>query len=146
MELSRIETLLVKYFEADTSTAEEQELQHYFSQENVAPHLEEYRSMFAFFSRAKEEQYTKPLPSKPSTKFNTLIRWISVAAVAVFVFGIYFGNPFSTSSQLSDEELLAYQQTKDALEFVSLKLNKGAQSIEYLGEFETAKNKILINN
>lgn len=55
MELSRIETLLVKYFEADTSTAEEQELQHYFSQENVAPHLEEYRSMFAFFSRAKEE-------------------------------------------------------------------------------------------
>ena len=47
MELSRIETLLVKYFEADTSTAEEQELQHYFSQENVAPHLEEYRSMFA---------------------------------------------------------------------------------------------------
>lgn len=36
MELSRIETLLVKYFEADTSTAEEQELQHYFSQENGA--------------------------------------------------------------------------------------------------------------
>lgn len=92
MELSRIETLLVKYFEADTSTAEEQELQHYFSQENVAPHLEEYRSMFAFFSRAKEEQYTKPLPSKPSRKFNTLIRWISVAAVAVFVFGIYLGT------------------------------------------------------
>lgn len=53
MELSRIETLLVKYFEADTSTAEEQELQHYFSQENVAPHLEEYRSMFAFFSKSQ---------------------------------------------------------------------------------------------
>lgn len=61
MELSRIETLLVKYFEADTSTAEEQELQHYFSQENVAPHLEEYRSYVCIlFQSQRRAVYQAP--------------------------------------------------------------------------------------
>ena len=39
MELSKIEFLVEKYLEAETSIAEEKELQLYFSAPNVAQHL-----------------------------------------------------------------------------------------------------------
>lgn len=41
-----IEELLEKYFEGETTCAEEQELRHFFSTENVPEHLNCYRPLF----------------------------------------------------------------------------------------------------
>ena len=54
MELDRIENLLEKYFEGETSIAEEKELKVYFSSGDVAQHLEQYKAIFGYFSEAKE--------------------------------------------------------------------------------------------
>ena len=43
MELYKIEELIEKYFQGETSIAEEKELTNYFSSSNVAQHLEQDR-------------------------------------------------------------------------------------------------------
>ncbi|WP_036385519.1 hypothetical protein [Muricauda sp. MAR_2010_75] len=139
MELDNIEKLVEKYFEANTTVAEEEQLRAYFSQEKVATHLEQYKPMFNYFSMAKEERYTKQVPLKPSVNYY---KWISVAAVAVLTFGIYFGNQYQEKKKAE----YAYEETKKAFELLAENFNRGTEKVAYLKEFEEAKQKIYNNN
>ena len=144
MELDNIEKLLEKYFEANTTVAEEEQLRDYFSQEKVATHLEQYKPMFNYFSIAKEERYTKQVPLKPSVNYY---KWISVAAAVVLTFGIYFGNQYQENKRLEQEKAeYAYQETKKAFELLAENFNRGTEKVAYLKEFEEAKQKIYNNN
>ncbi|MBT8261010.1 MAG: hypothetical protein KJN82_06825 [Bacteroidia bacterium] len=163
MVLSKIEQLIEKYENGETTLQEEQQLKNYFSQETVAPHLEVYQTMFQYFLQTQSEKFTKDLPLKHKKTIN-LYRWISVAAVAIFMLGIYIvvGNQSKTLDSLSTEEQLAYNQTIEAFSLLSANFNKGQQSINalgimsnsfekgsekmaYLGEFTNTKNKIFKN-
>ena len=68
MELSNIEKLLERYFEATATVAEEEMLREYFAQEDVPLHLKEYAPMFQYFSIAREEKFTRQVPLKPRKK------------------------------------------------------------------------------
>eukprot|EP00389_Voromonas_pontica_P007683 GDKH01011590.1.p1 GENE.GDKH01011590.1~~GDKH01011590.1.p1 ORF type:complete len:182 (-),score=8.79 GDKH01011590.1:111-656(-) len=144
-----IETILEKYFEATTTVAEENELKVYFSQEEVAPHLEEYKPLFNYFSIAKEEKSTQDIPLKPR-KNRSYLKWISVAAVAVFVFGIYLNNRPSTQvtptialeEEYTPEEIRSAQL---ALALLTDNFSKGTQGASYLKEFEKNTNRFLNN-
>lgn len=144
MELDNIEKLLEKYFEATTTVAEEETLRAYFSKESVATHLEQYTPMFQYFSKAKEERFTKQVPLKPR---RNVYKWASVAAIAVLAFGVYFGNDYR-EQQLADKEkaLIAYHETKKAFALLAVNFNKGAEKVAYLNEFEETKQKIYNNN
>ena len=139
MELDRIEKLLEKYLEASTSVTEEKELRTYFSQESVPTHLEQYAPMFQYFSLAKEERFTKQVPLKTRRDY---FKWASVAAVAVLLFGIYFGNEY----QKQKEAEFAYNETKKALSLLASNFNRGTEKVAYLNEFENTKQKIYNNN
>ncbi len=141
MESVKIEKLLEKYFDAVTTVAEEKILQSYFSGDEVAPHLEDYRSMFTYFSNARHEQFTGHVPLNPKRKSN-LYRWISVAAVAVLCFGVYFGNETRKQQEIE----LAYEETQKAFDLIAQNLDRGTEKMEYLTEFNKTKNKILIND
>nr|WP_298999175.1 hypothetical protein [uncultured Allomuricauda sp.] len=143
MELDRIEKLLEKYFEATSTIAEEQELKQYFSQDDIEPHLEQYRPMFKYFSVAKEERFTKQVPLKPRKKNY---KWMSVAAVAILTFGIYFGIQYQERKQQEQEALIAYQETKKAFELLAENFGRGTEKVAYLQEFEAAKQKIYNND
>ncbi len=161
MVLNSIEKLLEKYDNGETTLQEEQQLKNYFSQETVAPHLEVYKSMFQYFLQTHEEQYTKDVPLNPR-KTYTLYKWISVAAVAVLMFGVYFQMSGPTEAE-KQEALLAYNQTMEVFNLVSSKLNqgsenmntvglvsanfdKGANNITYINEFSKTTNKFLKTN
>ncbi|MFD2586901.1 hypothetical protein ACFSQJ_08165 [Croceitalea marina] len=145
MELDKnVENLLEKYFEAATTVAEEETLRTYFAQESVATHLEQYRPMFSYFSKAKEEQYTKQVPLNTRRNFN--YKWISVAAVAVLFLGIYFGPEKYQDYQDRKKAELAYQQTKEALNLLAVNFGKGTEKITYLKEFEATTSKIYNDN
>lgn len=145
MELdNNIENLLEKYFEATSTVAEEEILRTYFAQESVATHLEQYRPMFNYFSKAKEEQYTKQVPLNTRRKFN--YKWISVAAVAVLFLGIYFGPDQYQDYQDRREAEIAYQQTKEALNLLAVNFGKGTEKMTYLKEFEATTSKIYNDN
>ena len=140
MELNNIEKLLEKYLEATTTVVEEEMLREYFTKEEVPLHLKEYASMFQYFSIAKEEKFTKKVPLKPRKR--SYIKWISVAAVSILIFGIYFGRSY----QEQREAEYAYQETKKALSLLATNLGKGTEKVAYLREFEETKQKIYNKN
>ena len=147
MVLNNIEKLVEKYDSGETTLKEEQQLRAYFAQHDVEPHLESYKVMFQYYSKTKQEKFTKDVPLKP--KKNNLYKWISVAAVAVLMFGAYTQFDFNkkrTIDDLSHEELLAYNQTKEALNLISTKFNQGSSSLNALtlaaNEFEKGKKQI----
>lgn len=140
MEFNSIERLLEKYFEATATVAEEEILRDYFTKGNVPLHLKQYAPMFQYFSVAKEERFTRQVPLKPRNK--GYLKWISIAAVAIVLFGIYFGRSY----QERKEAEYAYQETKKALHLLAANFGKGTEKIAYLKEFEETKQKIYNNN
>tara|TARA_R100001369_G_C3225928_1_gene151109 strand:+ start:37 stop:531 length:495 start_codon:yes stop_codon:yes gene_type:complete len=133
MVLNNIEELLEKYNNAETSLKEEAQLKAYFTSDNVAPHLENYRTLFQYLSKSKQEQYTKDVPL--NTTKTKLYQWISVAAVAVLMFGIFIPNWQGESkdfANLTQEEQEAISTTMEAFNLVSLGMNKGKQKLNSL--------------
>ncbi len=132
MVLNNIEKLLEKYENGETSLKEEQQLKHYFKQETVAPHLEMYKPMFAYFLVNRQEQFTKDVPLKTKRNFN--YKWISVAAVAVLMLGFYFGTSFTDKLGTYEDPQLAFNEFSKSMEMISTKFNTGASTVGYLNE------------
>lgn len=153
MVLNSIEKLIEKYENGETTLKEEQRLKEYFSQEQIAPHLEMYKPLFQYFAITKQEQFTKDVPLKPKKTIN-LYKWISVAAVTVLMFGAYY--QFVQGPKQTEVDPVLAQQTMDALNLLSNKLNlgtenigllssnfkKGAEQINYVDAFNENTNKI----
>jgi len=154
MVLNNIEKLIEKYENGETTLKEEQQLKDYFSQETVEPHLEVYKPMFQYFLVTKEEQFTKDVPLKTKNTY-ALYKWISVAAIAVLMFGIYFQNtkpndeidPVLAQETMEALSLLSENFNKGAnsLNLLSSNFNKGAENIAFIGAFEETTNKIFKN-
>ncbi|RKF03985.1 uncharacterized protein DUF3290 [Tenacibaculum lutimaris] len=152
MELANIEKLLEKYLDAETTLQEEKMLQEYFTSNNVAPHLQEYSMMFGYFKQSKDETFTQTIQLKPEkTKKNW--KWLSVAASVILLFSVFIGNEEYQKHQQRKQ----FAQIKEALQLVSVNLNKGneaiyavsnnlkkgSDAIEHLETYEETVNKVI---
>lgn len=146
MELDRIEILLEKYFEGETSIAEENELKAYFSSADVAQHLEHYKAMFGYFSSAKEQKFEQQIPLK-SKKLQ--VAWLSVAASVVILLGMFtfYNRNISHSEDLGtyNDPEKAFEETQKALNLLSKNVNVGVESMQYVNEYQQSKNLIFKN-
>ena len=133
MELAKIENLLEKYFEAETSIKEEAILQEYFAQHNVPEHLMQYKEMFNFFSNSSLETSKRTIELTKENKKSISIKWLSIAAMLVFFIGIY--SVYQQNESEKEEARLAYMETQKALELISQSLNKGTGAIAHLDNF-----------
>ena len=147
MAFNKIEIILEKYFQGETSIAEEKELRSYFSSQDVAPHLEQYKAMFGYFTQAKKQEFVQEIP-QITKKRNVM--WLSVAASAVVLLGI------ATFFMINNDELvnrknelgtykspeMAFKETQKALALLSSNVNIGMESVMYVQEYENTKNKI----
>ena len=129
MRAYKIDILIKKYLDAETTLAEESILRDYFNNNNVEEHLLPYKMMFAHFNI--KETYTKPIVKKS-------FGWIRIAASIVLLIGMYFG--FETKQQYEME--IAYNETKEAFNLLGTNLNKGTKGLTYIGEFNKTTNKI----
>src|SRR6218665_380998 len=147
MVLNKILEILEKYFQGETSIAEENQLKEYFSSSNVAQHLEQYKPMFGYFSQAKEQKSTYEIPLQ-TKKRN--VAWLSIAASAVVLLGIgsYFfvSEKNDTTAVASQTELGTYDDpeealkaTQKALALLSNNVNVGIESVQYIKEYEQSK-------
>lgn len=148
MEFSKIEALLEKYFEGETSIAEENELKAYFSSSNVAEHLEQYRPLFGYFAEAKEQKLTDNvmLISK-----KRKVAWLSIAALIIVMLGIGTYTYFNVNTVKENQELGTYDDPEEALEatqkalaMLSDNVNVGIEGVQYLQVYEITKNKAFV--
>jgi hypothetical protein len=142
MELKRIEQLLEKYFEAQTSVAEERELKAYFTSPDVAPHLEQYRPIFGYFASEAKQGFTKTIPLKSKRSVG---KWMSVAASVVLMVGMFtYLNNQSAEQDLGtyDSPEQAFLETQKALNMISKNVNVGVKSINCIGQYEEARQTI----
>jgi len=147
MVLDNIEKLIDKYFEGETSIAEENELKLYFSSSDVAQHLKQYQPIFGYFSQAKEQQFTQEIPQQ--TKKQNVVMWLSIAASVIVMLSVGTFMYFETNKteqfvacNSEDSPELALEQTQKALALVSEHLNTGIESVSYINEYENSKNRI----
>ena len=148
MESNRIEILLEKYFQGETSSAEELELKKYFSSADVEQHLEHYTSLFVYFSEAKSQKSSQELPLQ-TKKRNVM--WLSIAASVAVLLGIstfnYFHSPIETEDLGTYENPeAAFEATQKALALLSENVNVGIESVEYINEYQYSKDLIFKNN
>jgi len=139
MELANIEKLIKKYLNAETSLQEETTLKNYFTEGNVAPHLQEYKSMFNYFATAKDETYTQTIKLEPKQSKRRNLKWISVAASVVLLFTLYLGNKKLKEREANEK----FAQVSVALKMLSKNLKKGEQAVANLYVYEDTVHKIL---
>ncbi len=149
MELDKIENILEKYFQGETTIAEENQLKEYFSSPDVAQHLEQYKPIFGYFSQVKQQKSTQEIPLK--TKRRN-VAWLSIAASIVVLLGIgtyLFMSQENTAPVVAQSELGTYDDpeealkaTQKALSLLSSNVNVGIESVQYINEYEQSKNRI----
>jgi hypothetical protein len=152
MDYVNIKVLLDKYWEGETSIAEETTLREYFNQPDIADDLKDIQPMFQYFKaekglRIQNEDFDaqilaqiEPTTIRPMRTRSRIVSMITrVAAVVLLLLSVYIaydqtqsdsGEMASTELSLEDlteEERLAFEQTKFALAFVASKLNKGSR-------------------
>ncbi len=144
MELDKLEKLLEKYDNAETTLKEENELKQYFNNRNNIPlHLTHYKEIFGYFEKSGSQKFAKTVKLKQQKPW---LKWASVAAVFLIAASVFFYQEHQTNLK-EQQARAAYEQTQEALLLVSKNLNRGNQvAISGLQEFEKAQNKLFKNN
>jgi len=148
MELDRVEALLEKYFEGETTIAEENELKIYFSSAAVAIHLQQYQPLFDYYTSEKNQNFQGKLVV-PKSKKKPFI-WISIAASVVVLLGvgIYAFNDMNNNRNQDlgtyDNPEEAFKETQKALAMLSNNVNVGIESIQYVENYENTRDQIFI--
>ncbi len=154
MEYKNIKELMKKYWDGETNLQEESTLKTYFAGADVHPTLEQYKSLFTYYSIAREDksldsidtavlEYIQGKAVQKEAKVRSLPRLLRVAAAvmvlcaSMFVFwNITSGtNSYSNSNsnvtiydgkdEDPEEAKKAMKELKAALALVSNKLEDG---------------------
>lgn len=147
MEYNNIESLLEKYFDGATSIEQEKQLTNYFSSDNVAKHLVQYRPIFNYFKEEKRTAFKQEIVLKSNKK----IVWFSMAASVILLAGIGLFYLMNNKSANLEDGLgkyktpeIAFVETQKALQMLSLNVNVGINSVAYIEEYQNTKKKIFI--
>ncbi len=149
-EYKNIEDLLERYYNAQTSEAEEQRLKDFFINEDVPFHLQREKEIFLQLQAAQVPEKLEEKLSKQIDKWaiqerfvkknpqRRTFQWIgSIAASLLILYGMgwHFNDTPSNYRQdtcATPEE--AYVHTKKALMMFAQALNKGVKQMEVIQE------------
>jgi len=152
MHKSQIDTLLKKYWDAETTLEEESVLHTYFNSQDISDSHKEFAELFQYYTHAGGELSSKDLLLSPEIikqyeRNNSLIMRIRpllkyAAAIAFLLYGyslcidkysvlktesIYAGKYTELSEEEDAEEALKI--TIEALSFLTAKINKTEETI-----------------
>lgn len=149
-EYRNIEELLERYYNAQTSESEEQQIKDFFYHEDIPPHLQKEKEMFLQLQAAKVPEGLKERLSKQIDHWDIqerfmkkapqrrTLQWIgSIAASLLILFGMgwYFNDAqpnYRQDTCATPEE--AYIHTEKALIMFAKALNKGVKQMEVIQE------------
>jgi hypothetical protein len=157
MDSKRIEELLNRYWNCETTLEEESQLREYFQGSTIPAEHKEAAALFQYFHKNKNQTIqAKSFDAdlirrvKPKGKVVTLINYsLRIAAgIAVLVVAIWFVrteiNKTQTAQNLGviEDEKLAFEQTKKALMMISENFGKAEQEAKKINLFNKAQEEI----
>lgn len=139
MEPKNIEKLLEKYWEGETSSAEEEAIKNFFLKEPVPAHLKKEAALFNYYSnerevKFKDQAFDRKLTNKIQAMKISQFSWLKIAAAFLLLFASIFvvyklgktadpGEKIADNTVTYEDPEIAYQETKKALLMISAKLN-----------------------
>lgn len=127
--MTRIEELLEKYWEAETSLSEEKELRELIQE---AEGYEEEKALFKALNQFKsEEPKSLSIPKTKTRKLNTT--WISWAASVTILIGSFWGWRVYEQNQAERE---AYEEVMKAFSMIQSNLSKGQDQLAPLNDLK----------
>ncbi len=167
MNTSEIEVLLVKYYEGNTTLAEEKCLRDFFRGREVPASLKSHQPLFVFFGDEQHREITDPdfnkestekleqLEVQPGTKRfpgkSRLLYITGIAASFLLLAGIFLAYRYERHDILARKKAsfdteLAYNEASQALLMVSSNLNTGIKQINRLQMIDRAMSKVQLFN
>ena len=151
-DYSHIEALLERYYDAQTSEAEEQRLKDFFLHGEVPVHLQAEKEMFLQLQTTDvpeglEERLSQSIDQWGKKHRTLRLQWIgSIAASLLLLFGAgwYLQEPPRKDTCATPEE--AYMEAQKALVLFSTALNKGMKQMNVLQETTERVEKIFTYN
>ncbi len=154
MESQKIHVLLQKYFEAETTVGEENELITYFTSADVDENLKMYVPIFSGMKELSanedadlgEDLMNYILESEHKEKVKYRWMWQVVTGVAASVIVVMLSvNYYTSQNQWRDtftDPQQAYAEASRTLEFVAGKYNKGLAQLKPMGKIEKATDPL----
>ncbi len=157
MDSKKLEELLQKYWDCETSLEEEKQLQEYFRTEKVPEQWKEAASLFHYFEQQKNksvnEQFDKTIIGqlkKPKGRVTNLVQTsLRIAAgVAVLVVAVFFvreeirKTDSVAMEDTYDDPQKALEETKKALLMISKGFGRAEQQAKKINLLNEAQDKI----
>ncbi|MEA3504774.1 MAG: hypothetical protein U9R32_06190 [Bacteroidota bacterium] len=135
MNTKEIKLLLDKYFEGKTSLQEERALREILLDSSLPAELRQYSTMFDFFKQEKQNTISDDFEKKllnaikeNRNKKRKLFSVMGMAASIIVIIGVSLTLLFQ-KPHYNENEILAYRQTTQALQYASHYINIGLQPI-----------------
>ena len=160
MDSSRLQQLLQKYWEGETTLEEEQSLKDYFQSNEVSDELRDVAAMFQYFNQAKKNNlnditFDRTLIDKVSAKTNEgrarnlVFNSMRIAAGVVVVIAAtwFIRNEIRQSTPQEvidtyDDPKLAFEETKKALMMISKSFGTAQEQAKKINLFNEAQEEI----
>ncbi|HEX5168810.1 MAG TPA: hypothetical protein VFW11_06530 [Cyclobacteriaceae bacterium] len=160
MDSKRIEELLSKYWNCETSLEEEQSLREFFNGGTIPDQFREASLLFQYFQHQKKKSvgdlaFDENIPAEPKEdkgkirKFNLVYNSLRIAAgIAVLMTAIWFvrseirqNTPQEMVDTYNDPQL-AFEETKKALMMISKSFGTAEEQAKKINLFNEAQEQI----
>lgn len=134
--MDSIEKVLEKYFDGESSLAEEQRLRVFFSQENIPASLQIYKPMFVYLSEKINEKENIPLEDKIkiTSRFDFLGWKIAAVAASIFVCIMIQSRFFSSENKATISSVYINGALYKDLKTIQSKALLSIEDITYLDQ------------
>ena len=160
MDWQRIETLVERYWEGETSLEEEAELRQALNGAEVPEYLHAEAAMMGLWKQegevalsAEADERMRSISRAPRSRWLRMdSMWLRIAATVVIAVGLFFWNREATEPRSAIDHLVAmdhesspeatYEEVRHALLFISSKFRQGAEPMQNLEELNHAQEPI----
>ena len=161
MDYDRIEQILNRYWECETTLEEERELKAFFQRNDIPERWKKEAALFGFFKQEREEgnlgeffdhrvmEQVNEMEGRKSgqAKGRTVRMWQDISKVAgvvlILVTAVFVARDqylqTSPDDPIEAEARQAYEQTKAALLMLSKSMNKGTEQVGKMAIFNEAQ-------
>jgi hypothetical protein len=157
MDSRKIEELLNRYWNCETSLEEETQLREYFLAGNVPEEQKEAAALFQYFHASRNQPVPEvTLDASRLQEHTPKGKWVQLlgyslriaAGIVVLVVATWFirsefkKNDLAADQAQQEEVRLAFEETKRALKMISANFGKAEQEAKKINLFNEAQEQI----